>query len=385
MPGGFSTRGHPAALEAVRRMIERGTPPHALLISGPEGTGKTTLGADLAAGLLCVEPVPDSRPCRTCIACRKVDHRTHPDLHIVVPEGAGEQIRLPQVQALVSELALLPMEGRIRVALILGAHRMNPDAQNALLKTLEEPSGAACIVLCADDVATLLPTVVSRAARLRLGPVSRQVVADLLVERSLVDPVLAGSLAAAANGHPGRAIALAGNPDEVLGRAAIARQLIDLVRADRRTRLASVGQLLAEAGPRDAPPAGESEPENGPTRGRGRGTAVPRRPPAERRRAALQLIAIWRDVGRDLLVVAGGGRAEVRMLELLEDLEAVALGVQASELIRFLDRLDGLGAAIEAYANPELVMDDLALAWPHAGPPADTSLPTGRRPTRSAA
>jgi DNA polymerase III delta' subunit len=347
-------------------MIERGVPPHALLISGPSGTGKTTLALDLAAGLLCLDPDPSTRPCRACVACRKVEHATHPDLHVVVAEGAGEQIRLPQVQALVAELALLPMEGRTRVALIPGAHRMNPDAQNALLKTLEEPSGAASIVLCADDLATMLPTVVSRAARLRLGPVPRQAMVALLLERG-VDPGRAPLLAGSADGRPGRAIALAQDPDALLGRASIARQLIDLLRADRRTRLASIGQLLVEATPREAP--AQDEARDGETerpKARGRAPSAARRPlPAERRRAAQQVLAVWRDVGRDLLVVSRGGRSQVRMLELLEELEAVAPAIERATLVSFMDRLDGLAAAIEAYANPELALDDLVLAWPH--------------------
>jgi len=78
-----------------------------------------------------------------CTACRKIKHGNHPDLHRLAPEGAGDQIRLGAVQGLTAELALLPMEGRIRVALIEDAHRLNPDAQNALLKVLEEPVGAA--------------------------------------------------------------------------------------------------------------------------------------------------------------------------------------------------------------------------------------------------
>jgi DNA polymerase-3 subunit delta' len=367
-------------------MLQRGTPPHALLISGPAGTGKTTLALDLTAGLLCLEPDPAARPCRACVACRKVDHGTHPDLHVVVAEGAGDQIRLPQVQALVAELALLPMEGRTRVALIQGAHRMNPDAQNALLKTLEEPSGAACIVLCADDLATLLSTVISRAARLRLGPVPRQAVADLLEERGLADPGRASTLAGAADGRPGRAIALAHDPEALLARASLARQLIDLVNADRRARLVSIGQLLAEASPREAAPEAESQDgEQQPPRARGRQSSTVRRPlPAERRRAALLVLAVWRDVGRDLLVVAAGGRSEIRMLELLEELEATAPDIDRVALASFMDRLDGLAAAIEAYANPELALDDLVLAWPRAERSSDQLIP-GSPAVRSAA
>ena len=115
--GRLRTRGHPAARAAIRRYVDTERAPHAILLSGPRGSGKTTLALDLAAGLLCLAPDPTERPCRDCGACHKVEHGNHPDLHRVAPEGAGEQIRLTQVQALDSELALLPMEGRVRVAL----------------------------------------------------------------------------------------------------------------------------------------------------------------------------------------------------------------------------------------------------------------------------
>ena len=99
----------------------------------------------------------------------------------IEPEGAGEQIRIGQVQQLTSDLALTAMEGRFRVAVISAAHRLNPDAQNALLKTLEEPGPATCLVLCADDAAPLLPTVLSRPRALRLAALPIETLTELLV------------------------------------------------------------------------------------------------------------------------------------------------------------------------------------------------------------
>lgn len=86
--------------------------------------------------------------------------------------------------------------------------------------------------------------------------------------------------------------------------------------------------------------------------------------PAVRRAASLALIGIWRDVARDLLVVMAGGTGLVRDLALLEDYERVAVGSSIDDVAAFLARLDGLAAAIEAYANPDLVVDVLLLAWP---------------------
>ena len=194
--GGWATRGQPAALAAVARMV-RGRPPHAILIVGPPSVGKTTLAEDLAAGLLCRSEDPAARPCRSCRSCRMLAGGNHPDLHRLGPEGAAGQVVIGDptdpraargVRDLVRELALLPVEGGPRVAIVEGASRMNEDAQNALLKTLEEPPPEVVLVLCADEEETLLPTVRSRCARIRLGPTGPREIEALLGELALADP-----------------------------------------------------------------------------------------------------------------------------------------------------------------------------------------------------
>jgi DNA polymerase-3 subunit delta' len=350
--GQYLTQGHDHAIRVIVRAVRAERPPHALLLSGPRGVGKTTLALDLAAGLLCLASDPAARPCRACGACRKVGLREHADLHLVAPEGAGEQIRLGQVQRLIADLSLTPLEGRFRVAIIGAAQRLNPDAQNALLKTLEEPGPATCLVLCADDVALLLPTVLSRTARLRLGPQPIELLTRWLVAEGLADPTPARAAAFAGHGLPGLAIRLARRPEATLARARIARTLLDLLPAERRARLNAAADLLADAAAFDAALRDEVPPSGG------------RLEPAERRRAASVVIDVWRDIGRDLAVAASGGARGVRDHELLGRILAAADGVDQTALHRFLDRLDRLMAAIESYGNPELALDVLLLAWP---------------------
>ncbi len=369
----------------VRRAIGTGHPPQSVLVTGPPGVGKTTLALDLAAGLLCTAPDAHARPCRDCPGCRKVAHGNHPDLHRLAPEGAGEQIRLPQVLALAAELALTPMEGRLRCALVEAAHRLNPDAQNALLKTLEEPAGPTCVVLCADDPGSILPTVASRSARVRLGPVPLEDIVTLLIDEGLADASQAAAAGRAAAGSPGLALALARSPEALLVRGRIVRQVADLLVADRRTRLGASASLMADGAaldatlrgalaqpdaPEDAPP-GQARRKPTVRARAGASTRPSARPePAERRRAARQVLAIWREVGRDLALTVARGRGRVRHVDILEELEAAAPSVVGGELLAFLDRLDGWSVALEAYASPELVLDGVLLAWPLARPAA---------------
>jgi DNA polymerase-3 subunit delta' len=352
------TRGHDAARRTVLSWIATESPPHAVLLTGPPNVGKTTLAEDLAAGLLCLAVDPTDRPDRTCLACRKVARGIHPDVHLLVPSGAGGQIRIAAARGLSTELSLLPVEGRRRIAIIASAQRLNEDAQNALLKTLEEPPVGVTIVLCADDEDPILATVRSRCERLSMPALSSAVVAAVLLEHGVEDPARAARIARLASGRPGVALAIAGEPDLELALGRVARRLLDLTRADRRTRLAATVELIAEGALlTQEPPLQAPSDSNEP-----RAAAAP----AQRRRSVVGLLATWRSVARDLAVTGRGGRASVRWVELLDELERTAASLQPGDIDRFLERIERVSALVEANANPELALDVLVLSWPHA-------------------
>ena len=368
--GKLTTRGHPAAQRLVERAIESGRPPHALLLVGPDGVGKTTLALDLAAGLLCLAEDPADRPCRECAACRKLEHGNHPDVHVLAPEGAGQQIRIGQVQQLAADLALLPLEGRFRIGIVEKAHRLNDDAQNALLKTLEEPPARVVLILAADDAARLLPTVISRCTRVRLGPVSSDEVSAILAARGVGDAARGAALARLTGGRPGAALALAANSEAVIAQGRLARTLLDLLSASRRRRLTAQAELIEDGATLAAAASGAAlddssgEPERPAPKSRARSGGTRRASPAERRAAVTQVLAVWRDVARDLAIAARGGRRELRQHDLLDELASAGGRVDAAQVARFAQRVDDVSRAVDAYANPELALDALLLEWP---------------------
>ena len=384
-PGGpagprWATRGQGAALDAVARMAV-GPAPHAVLIVGPPSVGKTTLAGDLAAALLCTAPDPEDRPCRACRACRLVVAGNHPDLHRLAPEGPGGQVvigdsreaRAPRgVRDLLRELSLLPIEGGARVAIIEGAAQMNEDAQNALLKTLEEPPAGVTIVLCVDREELLLPTVRSRCSRIRLGPTGPREIEALLGELGLADAPTAGRLASLAGGRPGVAVAYARAPEAVVIRDEIARTLLDQLGAGRARRLAAGRDLLARARDlSDALDGSLSATPNGTAAGppeEADGEAGPAKiAPAVRRRAARQLLTVWREVARDLALVGLAGPRAIHDTTLLEELVAASPRVAPGTVAAFLEKLDVITEGVAGNVGPELAIDVAILAWPRAG------------------
>jgi len=408
-----ATRGQFRALADVESMILGGAP-HALLMVGPGSIGKTTLALDLAAGLLCRAPIPAARPCGVCRSCRLMASGNHADLHRLGPSGPGREIRIGDpahpdpgtVRHLIGELALLPVEGGARVAIVEQAHRLNEDAQNAFLKMLEEPPPGVTIVLCADSEESLLPTVRSRCVRLALGPVGGREVERWLGELGVADAPRAARLARLADGRPGLALAFARSPDAERLRGEIARGILDMLGEGRQARLATVRELMKSAVALDAA-LGQSRPDPaaaGEDVAQGRGprrrtkaaraadldvaddaepaeAATPKLAASERRSAAATLVGIWSSIARDLAVAGAGGMRHLRELELADDVRGVAPAVSAVALAAFLARLTAISVQLEENVNPELALDVLALSWPRvqSAPAVAASPADGRR------
>jgi DNA polymerase III delta' subunit len=398
------TRGQDRAVAEAGSMI-RGHAPHAVLLVGPGSVGKTTLAMDIAAGLLCTAADPAARPCRECRGCRQVASGNHPDLHRLSPEGPGGQVRIGAqkdpdpgtVRHLIGAVALLPVEGGARVAIVEQAHRLNDDAQNALLKLLEEPPSGVTLILCADDEECLLPTVRSRCVRLRLGAVPIRQIESWLCDQGLVDAPEAARLARLAAGRPGLALAYARSSTAERLRGEIARGLLDMLGSSRQKRLAAIRDLLrtsialetalasgrapestTDAAPRvkasrtkkragaeaTSSPETLDEPEETETPDTA-GAAEPGKvSAADRRAAAATLMEIWADVGRDLVVAGSGAARQLREVELLDDIRTIGPKVSRASMGAFLGRLSEVDAKLDENVNPELALDVLALAWP---------------------
>ena len=391
---GARTRGHPAATAAVAGMI-RGRAPHAVLFVGPAGVGKTTLADDLAAGLLCTVEDLVARPCGACRACRLVASGGHPDVHRIGPDGAGRQVviggpgaKVRGIRDLIGELALLPVEGGARIAIVESAQRMNEDAQTALLKTLEEPSAGVTLILCADAEEPLLPTIRSRCARIRLGPVGTRVVEAILGDHGVADQPLAARVARIAAGRPGVAVAWAADPDALRTREELTRSLLDLVdlgpadrlagvraAAGRASRIAAVVDPPTSLSPSPTPkPAArtgsrsatttDADADPGDSAGDDDVLETVRTPATERRRAADALIALWMDVARDVALCQRGLSGNVRDLSLFDETTAAAGRLAVSDVTAFMDRLGRAAVLVRSNVSPELVLDDLAVHWP---------------------
>ena len=400
-----NTRGQPGGLAAIAAMVG-GSVPHAVLLVGPASSGKTTLALDLAAALLCVDLDMAARPCRHCRGCRLVASGNHPDLHRLAPDGPGGQVRIGKatdpepgtIRNLIGELSLLPVEGGARVAIVEQAHRINDDAQNALLKMLEEPPAGVTIVLCADEEECLLPTVRSRCVRVRLGPVAGREIERWLGELGAADAPSAARFARLAGGCPGLALAYAHAPEAARLRGEISRGLLDLLTASRHERLTSVRTLMSSAAALEAAlnegrktgasaglgvaeaaieatgrrkkPAAAARPnvEQGEVEAEAPAeSAAPKASASDRRAAASALLAIWASIGRDLAVAALGGRRQLHDPELLDELAAVAPTIPAGAVAAFLTQLASVEVQIDETVTPELALDVLVLAWPRPG------------------
>ncbi len=160
--------GQKPIIEGFRQKIKQNTLSHAYALTGPVGMGKRTLAHYLAKMLLCTGQ-EDLSPCGQCRSCKSFEAGANPQFTVIRNETRN--ILIKQIRGLIEDIGIRPASGR-KVYLIEEAERMTPDAQNCLLKTLEEPPSYAVILLTSAFYESLLLTVRSRVVQIKLKPAS---------------------------------------------------------------------------------------------------------------------------------------------------------------------------------------------------------------------
>lgn len=241
----WSIAGHEWAAALLKTNIASGDIRHAYLITGPAGVGKRTLALQFAKALNCLNPPEPGEFCGQCRVCRQISAMQHSDLSVVQAEKEGGVLKIDAVREAQHLLSLLPYEARYRVALLLRFEEANPNAQNALLKTLEEAPARAVLLLTADSAESLLPTIVSRCEVLRLHPMPLASLQQELQNRGIGSED-ARLLAHLSGGRMGYALRLKDDPIRDEQRRTSIEELIQLLGARRRDRFDTAEKMAQD-------------------------------------------------------------------------------------------------------------------------------------------
>ena len=203
--------GHEQIKEHMQAAIRDKKPFHAYLFQGEEGVGKEALARTFAAGLQCQSESAD-KPCKECVSCRQMESGNQPDVIWVTREKAslgGDEIR----EQLCNTMDIKPFSSPYKIYLVPEAEKMTEAAQNALLKTIEEPPEYGIVILMTSNISALLPTIQSRCLTMEFRPLSTAVVESYVKEHCQVPDYQARASAAFAQGNLGKAMRYAKSED----------------------------------------------------------------------------------------------------------------------------------------------------------------------------
>lgn len=203
--------GHEQIKEHMQAAIRDKKPFHAYLFQGEEGVGKEALARTFAAGLQCQSESAD-KPCKECVSCRQMESGNQPDVIWVTREKASlgvDEIR----EQLCNTMDIKPFSSPYKIYLVPEAEKMTEAAQNALLKTIEEPPEYGIVILMTSNISALLPTIQSRCLTMEFRPLSTAVVESYIKEHCQVPDYQARASAAFAQGNLGKAMRYAKSED----------------------------------------------------------------------------------------------------------------------------------------------------------------------------
>lgn len=308
--------GYDRNVSLLKRALATGKLSHAYLFYGIDGSGMMDTALALVEAIFC-----NGRDgCGECPSCRKVAGLRHPDLHHVQPDGAF--IKIDQIRELQKELSYRPFEAPKKACIIEEADKMNSSAANAFLKTLEEPSGDAILILMTTHVDAVLPTILSRCQQLRFPSLSTETIAAQLREKG-ADEDSARIAAALAGGSIERAR--------------------DIVAGDWLQTRKSLLEMITALSPEAIFPLFAAAEET-----------------AKDKDSAIHLVDLLNVFWRDVLLTQSGS-SQIVNTDLLTLVRSVSVRNSLDRVIEKLERIARTRQALTRNANPRLAIEVLLM------------------------
>ncbi|NLU41701.1 MAG: DNA polymerase III subunit delta' [Firmicutes bacterium] len=316
--------GQDYAQRMLANTIKRKRVPHAILLWGPVGTGKLSLAWSYAAALNCTGRGESVSACGSCPSCHAIATQNHPDVRLTEPDG--QYIKIDQIRDVIEAVSYRSYFGGWKVWILRHADRMRDEAANSLLRVLEDPPAGTVFLLTAENLYSMLPTVISRCRLVRFNPVPQREIESLLIDRRGVPPEKARLLSVLCGGSVGAAL-------EACSDESLEDERVALIQGIRDLAGKPVWEVL-DASARVGDGA--------------------KRASLDR---SLRILECWY---RDLLVYrTTRGEDSIANLDMLDQIRSDAKKCSVADL---LTRLKGISEArmqLAANANAGLVMDNL--------------------------
>ena len=361
MPHFEDIHGQDDAIDRLRRTLRGSRQPHAFIFAGPEGVGREMTATAMAQALLCEQPPAPDDPCGRCPSCRMMQAGSHPDFQLVYKELAAyhedaairsrvmQELGIEVIRSfLIAPSAQGAARGRGKVFIVRQAELMSNAAQNALLKTLEEPPPGVRIILLTQRLEQMLPTTRSRCWILRFAPLDIAFVTEQLIARD-VEPAEARFLSALTGGSIGVGLRLAGS-DLLETKRNVLTQLVSLPQAaggDLGEDLAKITDSLANQA------VAESGKDGGPSLSKNLAS----------RQAAGMLLKLLATVYTDAMHLACG-QQHVALVhaDQPEIIERIAERFSPSQLATIVEQLSRYEQLLWRNVNPKLVWDNVTIS-----------------------
>jgi len=320
--------GHEWAVQLLGGHIRNDSLRHAYLISGPQGIGKQSLAVRFIQAIFCQESQIPGNPCSSCSNCQRLERMEHPDLFPVTLEEGNSKIKVDQVRELMHSLSLSPYESKHKIGLIIDIENATSSTQNALLKTLEEPSEPVILILTATSVDSVLETIISRCEDIKLNTVPILTTGKGLEELYQIPTEHASFLAHISGGKPMNALRYHQDPEALDRRSVLLDDHIELLQGNSVDRFSYAKTLSADP------------------------------------HQVLDLLDTWYSLWHDVLIKSSNAQSPINNIDREDDLRKI---LNVTDLVTAKRTLLVFKRAVELIktnANLKLTFEDLLLQLP---------------------